>query len=659
MSRRRWEDDKRPDQQIDVEMVLEYSGESDTQNVRELVIRDEQITGFREECQGMLPQLQMLSLSNNRIKSLTMFGALTNLTELNLNFNQVSDMSMMRCQRLRRLYLSSNKMSDKSIESLPISFPVIETLCLFRNEIYQLQPALSVFRRLPKLQELDMDGNACARAKGYKHHVVRSLPRLQQLDGEKLQRLDRQLADMWFTKQNTVTKGGGRGIRRGLPMRPSTAPVGSARRTLAAAHPGAQLGARLSPEALQRGEALPDGKPVKLFRSDFLNSNPVILGYLAQNMIANPGSSSSDHHQQMEDDMNGGSGKGGFAAKMRQAAKSADDDDERRPRSSSDREDPSDPYVTIRKLLKTIELLQEEREQLNEHGADDLGGDTVDELREEARQLRLENANMYTILEENKGYRKEVDSLRKRCEQYETQLGRNGLAAENKRLRRELEDMKMKHDHMKEIYDGMQMQNELQRPRTAAQVLEECEDGIDAEVAELIRRNESTLKQLRNDVDRTKRDMLRSSHGTPPSSPGVDKPPRATRPSSRRRAPFSPGYDGDSLNGRRGSRRKTPTRSAGDGRARSKSGASDDEARRERRRQRRKQKEAQKAARGSGGGRRSSRNKAEESYYDDDAFELSESAEEVAEEPFCASPSNNLSSGRANIFVVDHGNISP
>lgn len=48
---------------------------------------------------------------------------------------------------------------------------------------------------------------------------------------------------------------------------------------------------------------------------------------------------------------------------------------------------------------------------------------------------------------------------------------------------------------------------ELQRPRTSAEVLNDCEEEIDAEVSELIRRNGEELRQLRQTLKATKREM--------------------------------------------------------------------------------------------------------------------------------------------------------
>ena len=41
---------------------------------------------------------------------------------------------------------------------------------------------------------VDLDGNPLAREEGYRHHAVARLPRLEALDGEPVQDLDRELA---------------------------------------------------------------------------------------------------------------------------------------------------------------------------------------------------------------------------------------------------------------------------------------------------------------------------------------------------------------------------------------------------------------------------------------------------------------------------------
>lgn len=72
---------------------------------------------------------------------------------------------------------------DGSLTRFSERFPKLHTLCLFRNGFSALPEILAALRQLPKLRELDLDGNPCAHSSGYKHHIVRALGRLTTLDG--------------------------------------------------------------------------------------------------------------------------------------------------------------------------------------------------------------------------------------------------------------------------------------------------------------------------------------------------------------------------------------------------------------------------------------------------------------------------------------------
>ena len=83
-------------------------------------------------------------------------------------------------RQLAKLFLSSNRVA--SVAPL-VPLKALETLCLFRNSIpaADFSRTLEDLGTLPKLAELDLDGNPCAKGKGFKHHVVMALPRLCQL----------------------------------------------------------------------------------------------------------------------------------------------------------------------------------------------------------------------------------------------------------------------------------------------------------------------------------------------------------------------------------------------------------------------------------------------------------------------------------------------
>ena len=95
--------------------VLDYSGEEDVGNVYELVFRANTppITGFDPECASELSNsLELLSLSRNQFQTLTTLSPLSNLIELNVNFNAIgptlttsTDRRLSPFPCLKKLYL--------------------------------------------------------------------------------------------------------------------------------------------------------------------------------------------------------------------------------------------------------------------------------------------------------------------------------------------------------------------------------------------------------------------------------------------------------------------------------------------------------------------------------------------------------------------------
>ena len=65
--------------------------------------------------------------------------------------------------------------------------------------------------------------------------------------------------------------------------------------------------------------------------------------------------------------------------------------------------DPSDPNVMIRKLFEIVEMQENEIEQLKKSNESRITGDgeNIDEIMQEVQVLRVENANMYMIKNEN------------------------------------------------------------------------------------------------------------------------------------------------------------------------------------------------------------------------------------------------------------------
>tara|TARA_A100001015_G_C15040314_1_gene739184 strand:- start:1968 stop:2732 length:765 start_codon:yes stop_codon:yes gene_type:complete len=172
-------------------MVLDNSCERSVDQVKELVLRRQGVTGLEEECAKGMTHLEVLSLSHNKLVSLEHFENLSNLTELNLNFNGIVSISQLSCPQLRRLYLSSNRLC--SLEDVA-RFPALQTLCAFRNRIESLDDAVRALKPLKRLRELDLDGNPCSFDRRYRHYLVDQLPRVETLDGEPLAPLDKEVS---------------------------------------------------------------------------------------------------------------------------------------------------------------------------------------------------------------------------------------------------------------------------------------------------------------------------------------------------------------------------------------------------------------------------------------------------------------------------------
>ncbi|CAM9614174.1 unnamed protein product [Chrysoparadoxa australica] len=380
--------------ELDEAAVLEATGETRLMAVTQLVARGQGLCGFDMSCSIKLEGLVVLSLSGNLISDLKSLAPLHALEELNLNFNSVSSIGCLRCPGLRKLYLSSNVMTTSALGDLK-KHPRLETLCLYRNNIRSLPMALPHLRALPKLKELDLDGNPCTGCQkksegkglasgdsdsdgegaGYKHRVVRTLVRLHTLDGEKIEALDRDLARLYHAQQD--------GEAKSRSTRPATAPA--------------------------CGRGMARGR-VRLLECDELDDNAEVLTYLAAEVLDNPASEpfdivddlrqsyrgkrrladrpkdgDADSEEIEEEALEGFSSvEVGNATKteteitLGQTSEADDVGEEVKneaggvasssrgdapppPPRPSDGMDPSDPHATIRKLLKLVEVLQLER----------------------------------------------------------------------------------------------------------------------------------------------------------------------------------------------------------------------------------------------------------------------------------------------------------
>ncbi|GMF21475.1 unnamed protein product [Phytophthora lilii] len=257
------------------------------------------------------------------------------------------------------------------------SLSSLEILSLSHNRLSSLE-RFQYFVNLTELRSLDLGGNPCSRdVEGYKFRVVRALSRLKTLDGDHITQLDKDLTEEFFA---TVQKRSQQINNGFIGARPYTAPASAgARGSLTATMPpGAIKPDGVDPFA---SSLMPRGN-VRLFRDDFLNNNPILLEYMANNA----GGTASLEERESSRTITSGSGgddtdeisiptTSNFVDKMRSAnplssneVETTEDDIDA---SSSLKKlslspsvstshlgiDPSDPNTTIRKLLKHIEIL--------------------------------------------------------------------------------------------------------------------------------------------------------------------------------------------------------------------------------------------------------------------------------------------------------------
>ncbi len=111
---------------------------------------------------------------------------------------------------------------------------------------------------------------------------------------------------------------------------------------------------------------------------------------------------------------------------------------------SSAPEDLSDPNTMIRKLLHTVDTLRLRIDELEQKGTLPEGVATASELAQENRALQAECANLYTLQEENKALRAELDKARRSSgggSGRSSQHSQQSLEAENEHLRHRVQEL--------------------------------------------------------------------------------------------------------------------------------------------------------------------------------------------------------------------------
>jgi hypothetical protein len=295
---------------------------------------------------------------------------------------------------------------------------------------------------------------------------------------------------------------------------------------------------------------MPKGN-VRLFRDDFLNNNPILLEYLAQEAQDStphgqweaPESTRSEHETPSLQR------SGSFVEKMRNAnplenGSNAGDcvaslDESTRPGTAGARPstaglstgigavlttnlgiDPSDPKSTIRKLLKHIELLEESLASYKTRHVD--ASELA--LMEENRRLQTENNNIPILQDEIMSLKKQLSAAGGLRPPAPTSIYSAGsadakrtaaLEQENEQLRREVQRLRQ----LIQSHEVTSTESAAISPlansamgtpdkpkRLGDSLLLEESASIDVELTELILQNEVSLEMIRNDIKNTKKE---------------------------------------------------------------------------------------------------------------------------------------------------------
>eukprot|EP00931_Biecheleriopsis_adriatica_P104836 TRINITY_DN79456_c0_g1_i1.p1 TRINITY_DN79456_c0_g1~~TRINITY_DN79456_c0_g1_i1.p1 ORF type:complete len:605 (-),score=153.08 TRINITY_DN79456_c0_g1_i1:193-2007(-) len=171
--------------------VLVAAGEERVEDVRQLLFRHQRLQSLT--LPGTidflrLTSLEVLSLSHNELTDIQPLSLLVGLTEVNLNFNHIKDLSpLYECELLLKLFAAHNHVV--SIEGLAARCSRLQELSLFANRFTAAsgKELLRTLEGLSGLRSLDIGENCgCCSAPSQRQELLRLLPRLELLDGHRV-----------------------------------------------------------------------------------------------------------------------------------------------------------------------------------------------------------------------------------------------------------------------------------------------------------------------------------------------------------------------------------------------------------------------------------------------------------------------------------------
>ena len=537
---------------IGIEQILEW--EDDVDSCRELIIRNHRppLRAFKEDCARRLIGLEILSLSHNAFSNLAHFENFQRLQQLNLNFNNISALDGIKaCQRLEELYLSCNKLDDSCLQVFASgSFPKLSVLCLYRNAINDFDLVIPSLRRGCRLlRRLDLAGNPCSTTPRYKHALVLNLPKLSELDGDKLSELDKDLAIMYVNRDsvnNHITKEGASQVRTEQSLEGSI-------------EVPQDRGIERDKVPHKKDAAKRSRFVARLRCNEYRDCANALVSYEEKEQ-------ESEHKAGTREPLHS------FSTQPNGSSKRSDRSSEQFVNPSSAHiprhvenlalvevaqseigvtfSDPSNPYQVIRRLLAELDSvrkdLKEAKASLEKYSACQDIGMSVNELAQENKILQLENENMFILKEENEQLKRRLAEIvredkerSRRTDVPDVQESPQNItvAEENRRLRFEQKQLQMKFDQLRGACKEDRQRRELEKITAGRKVRlnsvqlqtdEEInglnpdalldrldlEDDNEAEVEALIRRNAAGLRKIKRDLRKMKKKS--ECRGTPP-----------------------------------------------------------------------------------------------------------------------------------------------
>eukprot|EP00933_Yihiella_yeosuensis_P053852 TRINITY_DN5214_c0_g1_i8.p1 TRINITY_DN5214_c0_g1~~TRINITY_DN5214_c0_g1_i8.p1 ORF type:complete len:606 (+),score=157.18 TRINITY_DN5214_c0_g1_i8:79-1896(+) len=177
-------------------VVLKVSGEESLEHVQQLVFRNRGLTSLTTAVTvdfSLLANLEILSLSNNELVDISPLAALgASLSEVNLNFNRIKDLSpLVDCEQLSKLFAANNQV--ESIHGLGEGCRHLKELSLYSNCLSSTSEVLQTLQGLPDLLSLDIGKNeGCCAAPSQRRELFALLPKLELLDGQRVSFLRQQ-----------------------------------------------------------------------------------------------------------------------------------------------------------------------------------------------------------------------------------------------------------------------------------------------------------------------------------------------------------------------------------------------------------------------------------------------------------------------------------